>query len=58
VALFLTRQGYRAFALKGGYQAWRNARYPMESKEVETITKPSDICPECGLPMSAHLPPA
>lgn len=54
MALFLRDQGYEAFALQGGYAAWRDAGYPLEPKKVEAKTKLADICPECGAPMSEH----
>jgi hypothetical protein len=34
VASFLVKQGYRAFALRGGYLAWFKAGYPIERKEA------------------------
>jgi hypothetical protein len=54
VAQFLRGQDYRAFALKGGYQAWRDAGYPLEPKEVEIATTIEDICPDCGKPIGEH----
>jgi 3-mercaptopyruvate sulfurtransferase SseA len=54
VAQFLREQGYEAFALKGGYQGWKAAGYPLEPKEVEEATTMADVCPECGLPMADH----
>jgi hypothetical protein len=54
VALFLRNQGYDAFALWGGYQAWKAAGYPLEPKEVEEATTMADICPECGVAMADH----
>jgi 3-mercaptopyruvate sulfurtransferase SseA len=55
VAQFLREQGYEAFALKGGYQGWRDAGYPLEPKEVEMATTIEDICPDCGKPMGDHV---
>jgi len=33
VAQDLRRHGYQAFALKGGYEAWKSAGYPTEPKD-------------------------
>jgi rhodanese-related sulfurtransferase len=33
VALFLRNQGYQAYAIKGGLEAWHEAGYPVEEKE-------------------------
>jgi len=33
VALFLRKQGYQAYAIQGGLEAWREAGYPVEGKE-------------------------
>jgi rhodanese-related sulfurtransferase len=33
VALFLRKQGYQAYAIQGGLEAWREAGYPVEEKE-------------------------
>jgi 3-mercaptopyruvate sulfurtransferase SseA len=55
VAQFLREQGFDAFALKGGYQAWKAAGYPLEPKQVEMATTIADVCPECGRPRVDHL---
>ena len=55
MAQFLREQGYEAFALKGGYLAWKAAGYPLESKEIEVATTIADVCPECGAAMADHL---
>jgi 3-mercaptopyruvate sulfurtransferase SseA len=55
VAQYLRDQGYQAFALEGGYQAWKAAGYPLETKEVEVATTMVDICPECGRAAADHL---
>jgi rhodanese-related sulfurtransferase len=34
VAFFLRKQGYEAYAIRGGLEAWREAGYPLEEKEV------------------------
>jgi rhodanese-related sulfurtransferase len=34
VAFFLRKQGKEAYAIKGGIDAWRDAEYPLEAKEV------------------------
>jgi hypothetical protein len=54
VALYLREQGYRAFALRGGYQAWGAAGYPTEPKEVEVSTTLADVCPECQAAVVDH----
>jgi 3-mercaptopyruvate sulfurtransferase SseA len=54
VALFLRDNGYRAWALTGGYRAWREAGYPIDSKAAEMSRRPEELCPECGRPWSAH----
>jgi rhodanese-related sulfurtransferase len=44
VALFLREQGYRARALTGGIDAWRNAGLPLEAErnaETEVINTPA-----------------
>jgi rhodanese-related sulfurtransferase len=33
VALYLRKQGYEAYAIRGGIDAWREAEYPFEAKE-------------------------
>jgi rhodanese-related sulfurtransferase len=33
VAFFLRKRGYKAYAIKGGLDAWREAGYPVEEKE-------------------------
>jgi rhodanese-related sulfurtransferase len=33
VAQILNDKGYRAFALRGGFNAWVAAEYPVEEKE-------------------------
>jgi hypothetical protein len=49
VALFLSKQGYRASAMKGSLEAWREAGHPSEKKEA---SMPMWIltCPNCGSP--------
>ena len=54
MALFLEDKGYRAAALTGGYWAWREAGYPIDSKEVETTRRPDELCPECARPWNDH----
>jgi rhodanese-related sulfurtransferase len=34
VALFLRKQGYQAFAIEGGLDAWNDAGFPVEEKEA------------------------
>jgi rhodanese-related sulfurtransferase len=54
VALFLREHGYRAWALAGGYRAWRESGYPIDSKAAEMARLPDELCPECGYPWSDH----
>ena len=54
MALFLRENGYRAWALTGGYQAWREAGYPIDSKVVEIARRADELCPECDRPLSDH----
>ena len=55
MAQYLRERGYAAFALKGGYQAWKAAGYPLEPKEVEVATTMADVCPECQKATADHL---
>ena len=54
MALFLRDRGYRASALAGGYWAWREAGYPIDSKAAEMGRRPDEVCPECSRPWSDH----
>jgi 3-mercaptopyruvate sulfurtransferase SseA len=54
VAQQLRRQGYRAYAIRGGLDAWIDAGLPTEPKAVETRRTITDVCPDCGQPMSVH----
>jgi hypothetical protein len=54
VASFLEKQGFRAFALKGGYLAWLKAGYPIDSKVATRAMPLKMICPECGAPLESH----
>jgi hypothetical protein len=54
VAQLLRDRGREAWAIAGGYGAWRRAGLPMEPKAAEVERTPVTICPECGQPMSAH----
>jgi hypothetical protein len=54
VASFLEKQGYRAFALIGGYMAWYRARYPIERKVATEALPVEALCPECGEPLRTH----
>lgn len=55
MAQFLRKKGFQAWALEGGYQAWRAAGYPTQPKEAELGTTLSDICPQCKTPMKDHV---
>jgi hypothetical protein len=54
VALFLEKQGYRAFALKCGYMAWYKAGYPIERKEATAALPVEALCLDCGEPLESH----
>ena len=55
MASFLEKQGYRAFALKGGYMAWYKAGYPIERKDATVALPMEAFCPECGEPNETHV---
>jgi hypothetical protein len=55
VASFLEKQGFQAFALKGGYMAWLKAGYPIDRKEATKAMPLERICPECGGPLENHI---
>jgi hypothetical protein len=54
VAQFLREQGYRAYALVGGLQAWYDAGYQLEPKAAERGRTVADVCPDCGRPLATH----
>ena len=54
MASFLEKQGYRAFALVGGYLAWYKAGYPIERKEATAALSSEMLCPDCGEPVKDH----
>ena len=54
MASFLEKQGYRAYALKGGYMAWLRAGYPVERKVATAALPAAALCPECNQPGEAH----
>ena len=54
MASFLEKQGYRAFALEGGYLAWYKAGYPIERKEATAALPWEMVCPDCGEPLKDH----
>ena len=39
-----------AWAIEGGFRAWKAAGYPVEPKTIELQTTIEDICPACGQP--------
>jgi len=39
VALFLQQHGYRARALSGGFNAWRDAGLPLEKRIRERVSQ-------------------
>jgi hypothetical protein len=47
-------QGYRAYALRGGYMAWYQAGYPIERKTATAAMPLKRMCPECGSPVEEH----
>jgi hypothetical protein len=49
----LRDRGFRAFAIKGGFLAWKQAGLPLEPKEFEQAAA-GDVCPECGRLLSEH----
>ena len=55
MASFLREKGFQAWALKGGFQGWRDAGYPVESKRAEVSTRLDDICPDCGATIRDHI---
>ena len=55
MALYLRERGYRAFALRGGYKAWKDAGYATLPKEAEMAAGLPEICPECHGPMADHM---
>ena len=54
MAQFLRGQGYRAYALRGGLDAWVEAGLPTDPKAAERGRTVADVCPDCHSPMSAH----
>lgn len=54
-ALMLRQKGFRAFALEGGFEGWKEAGYPLETKEVELTSIGDEICSVCGVPLKDHL---
>ena len=50
----LRDKGFLAVALKGGFQAWNQAGFAVETKEVEEATTVGQVCRECGRPLSEH----
>ena len=54
MAQFLRTQGYRAYALRGGLDAWIRDGLPTEAKAKEQGRTVGDVCPDCGGTMTAH----
>jgi 3-mercaptopyruvate sulfurtransferase SseA len=54
VAQFLRRQGYDAYALRGGLDAWVQAGLPTDPKTAEQGRTVAEVCPECGGAMTSH----
>ena len=52
----LRREGYRAYALTGGFAAWQRAGYPTQPTETELGRTVENVCPECARPMNDHQP--
>ena len=57
MAQFLRGQGYQAYALRGGLEAWVGAGLPTDPKQVEQDRTVADVCPECSNAMDAHGAP-
>jgi 3-mercaptopyruvate sulfurtransferase SseA len=51
----LRDKGLHAVALKGGFHAWNQAGFAVETKEVEQSTTVGQVCRVCGRPMSEHI---
>jgi 3-mercaptopyruvate sulfurtransferase SseA len=51
----LRDKGFLAVALKGGFQAWKQAGFAVETTEVEQATTVGQVCRECGRPLSEHV---
>jgi 3-mercaptopyruvate sulfurtransferase SseA len=51
----LRDKGFLAFALKGGFEAWNQAGFAVETKEVERAATVGQVCRECGRPLSEHV---
>ena len=54
MAQYLREQGYRAYALRGGFDAWVRAGLPTDPKSAAPRRTAADVCPDCGRPLSAH----
>lgn len=54
-ALMLRQKGFRASALLGGFEGWKQAGLPVESKQAELAAVGDEICGECGRPLREHL---
>lgn len=50
----LRDRGRRAWVIAGGLAAWRRAGLPLEPKDAEIERTPSEVCPYCHQPLSAH----
>ena len=54
MAQFLREQGYRAYALEGGLQAWYDAGFALEARSAERGRTVADVCPDRGRPLQSH----
>jgi hypothetical protein len=49
----LRNRGFRAFAIRGGFLAWKQAGLALEPKDFEKAAA-GQVCTECGRLLSEH----
>ena len=54
MASYLTKQGFQAYALTGGYMAWYKAGYPIQRKQASAALRLEMVCPDCDEPLRTH----